>query len=1461
MFANANLQKNAAFLALIWSLLLFSVDTLHARPAISSVSVSGVSPSNATILWATDEPSDSQVNYGTSASYVFSTLLDSTLVTSHSVTLSNLNPSTTYHYQVASRDASGNISTMADFTFITQASQPGIPLSNGTWTMVLTQGLPVQSNDWEQLVYASVVKRSIMLSQYHQFDTEPNETLLGYDFDTNRWDIIDMGGLFHTENMPEGGESVGYFDYNPNNNTLLYHCCLSGANQPENANHTWWYDLVGQTGREEQTSPEPPFNSLQPGGAFDVAHNVFVAEGGASFVGTWTYQPASNKWTAMVPGGTPPDPSLILPGVAYDSNAQKVYLFGGKDGTVYSSNLYAYDVSSNTWTLINPADGVTPPGRYRTNFAYDSTNNIFLLYSGQNASAVFGDTWIFDPTANKWTQLNPPQSPSLNAVADFARLSYDSDHNVFVLAHKGTGGYFGGTWSSIPIQTWLFRYNGTGPNPGNAVSTAPQPAAGGINRNNTSWAKDPAIAASNTSIYVASSETGSPFDASGAAWPHIYVGTYSGGAWSNLGSSFNAVSATVAEADAPSMTVVAGTPWVSWYQSNMPAGNLTQVLAASWNGSSWQGGSIGLVGSSATQGRSQLRDVGGVPYIAFLEMNRSFYPQSVFAYVKSWNGTSWVLQGTGALNKSSGAGSTAASISIASDGTAPYVAWTEYVRGTDSQGGDTGTPPQVYVSHWNGSQWSALGGSLNVASSDWAYDVAVTYLGGQPYAAWVERTKSGNALLYVATWNGTNWTLVGSGTLNQNPVTGWAFHPALVADSATNSLYVAWTEQATLGRKSQVFVSKYNDGGWVSLGGVLNVDSVQGSAQRVSLALLNGTPVAAWSEVNFGSLRNIYVKQWNGSNWIQLTASALSDTTAPTVPSGLSAVAISANQINLSWGGATDTVGVSGYLVYRGAVQVGNVKSALTFQDTALSPFTPYSYSVAAYDASGNTSARSPTVSATTQAPTPVEIASLTLSPSSVTGGSSSTANTIALNGPAPSGGGAVVTLTSSNPSVANAPGSVTVPAGASLSPTFTVTTAVVASNTNVVISATYNGITVKSNVSVTTASVAALSSLNLSPTSVIGGGSTTANTVSLNGPAPSGGATVTLTASNSVVIPPTSVTVAAGSSVSPQFSIATTAVTTSQSVMVSATYNGVTVSGTLTVTPATPVTLYSVTLSPTSVVGGVVVKANNRVTLSAAAPGGGTVVNLTSGDPTVSVPPSVTVAAGSTAASFAITTTPVSSNLTVSISGTYNGVTKAATLTVTPPALALLALSPSSVVGGVTTTKNYVKLNGPAPSGGISIALTSGNPQIATPPASVTVSAGATSSSTFSIITTAVSASQGVPISASLNGVTKTTTLTVTPVGPSVVWLSPTTVTGGVAYTANNKVILNGPAPPGGAAVSLSSSDPSVTVPSSITVAAGATTSPTFNITTKPVASSLPVTISATYNGITAAATLTVSP
>jgi hypothetical protein len=840
----------------------------------------------------------------------------------------------------------------------------GVPVPIGNWTLMTAAGIPESSNDWEQLVYVHSLQQSVMLSIYHQPNSEPNESLVGYNFDTNAWDVLDMGGLFHTENMPEGGESQGYFDYNPNNNTLIYHCCTTGSNQPENVNHTWWFDLSGQSGRDKQTPTEPPFLALQPGGAFDAADNVFVTFGGASQVGTWIYDPVGNTWQPKITGGTPPDPSLILPGMAYDTNNHQMYLFGGRDGSTYYSSLYTYSYSTNTWALISPAGGLTPPGRYRTNFAYDSTNNIFLLYSGQNATTVFGDTWVYDPVANTWTQLNPAVSPVVQSAADFSRLSYDSDHNVFVLAHKGSGAYFGGAWKALPIQTWLFRYAGTGPNAGTLLNTT-QPVAGGLNRNVASWAKDPALASSGASLYASWAETGSPFDLSPGAFVHIYSEQYSGGGWSPAGPNYASISGGAVEAHAPSMAFVGSTPWISWYQANSPSVDTTQVYAANWNGSFWSGGPIGLIASTDNQGRSQIANVGGFPYIDFIEINKTYYPQSDFVYVKSWNGTSWSLVGNGPLNMNSGAGSTATSVSMASDGTNPYVAWTEYLRTFTAQG-DSATPPQVYVSYWNGSQWSTVGGSLNIVNTDRATDASVAYFAGEPYAAWTERTQTGNAQLYVSTWNGTTWTLIGSGSLNQGGANGWAFHPCLVADTTGTSLYVAWVEQTALGNKAQVFVAQLTGSSWTVLGGPLNADPVQGSAQRVSLGVLNGEPVAEWGEVDLTGLRQVYVSQWNGTNWTLLPGPGLQDTTPPSTPAGLIATAVSSTQVNLLWSGSTDIVGVTGYNIYRNGVQIANVTSSLTYQDVGLSPSTTYTYLVAAYDAAGNVSAKSPSAMATT---------------------------------------------------------------------------------------------------------------------------------------------------------------------------------------------------------------------------------------------------------------------------------------------------------------------------------------------------------------------------------------------------------------------------------------------------------------------------------------------------------------
>jgi hypothetical protein len=192
-----------------------------------------------------------------------------------------------------------------------------------------------------------------------------------------------------------------------------------------------------------------------------------------------------------------------------------------------------------------------------------------------------------------------------------------------------------------------------------------------------------------------------------------------------------------------------------------------------------------------------------------------------------------------------------------------------------------------------------------------------------------------------------------------------------------------------------------------------------------------------------------------------------------------------------------------------------------------------------------------------------------------------------------------------------------------------------------------------------------ALAVVKLPHQTALGGNTTTDNQVVLNGPAPAGGAVVGLSSSNSAVASvPASVTVAAGATSSPIFNIATTPVAADTPVTISATYRGVTKTATLTVEVAK---LTSLTLSPTEVKGGGSTS-NNTIKLNGKAPTGGAVVTLTSGDPAVASGPSTaTVPAGAEVIEFKITTVAVNSQTVVSITATYNNVSKTADLKVEP--------------------------------------------------------------------------------------------------------------------------------------------------------------------------------------------------
>lgn len=166
------------------------------------------------------------------------------------------------------------------------------------------------------------------------------------------------------------------------------------------------------------------------------------------------------------------------------------------------------------------------------------------------------------------------------------------------------------------------------------------------------------------------------------------------------------------------------------------------------------------------------------------------------------------------------------------------------------------------------------------------------------------------------------------------------------------------------------------------------------------------------------------------------------------------------------------------------------------------------------------------------------------------------------------------------------------------------------------------------------------------------------------------------------------------------------------------------------------------------------------------------------------------------------------------------------------------------------------VSLATPAPSGGLTMTLTTNNAGVSFP-SSVTVAAGQTSA-TVSGTTSAVTAESDVQLTATAGAVSATNTISVYPLLSGAGFASNPAKSGGVLQAA---LVLNGNAPIGGAVVQLSSDTPGVvSVPASVSIPAGLA-QVGFTISTTAVSANTTVNITSTYAGATNTAALTLTP
>jgi len=180
---------------------------------------------------------------------------------------------------------------------------------------------------------------------------------------------------------------------------------------------------------------------------------------------------------------------------------------------------------------------------------------------------------------------------------------------------------------------------------------------------------------------------------------------------------------------------------------------------------------------------------------------------------------------------------------------------------------------------------------------------------------------------------------------------------------------------------------------------------------------------------------------------------------------------------------------------------------------------------------------------------------------------------------------------------------------------------------------------------------------------------------------------------------------------------------------------------------------------------------------------------------------------------------------------------------------------SPISVVGGNSST-GTVTISQTATGTGTVVSLTSSGSD-AQVPSTVTVAAGSTTA-TFTITTNGVASSETLAITASIGSSSQSANITILPVTLSGVLVSPSSVIGG--NQATGAVSVNGNAPPGGLVVSLASNNTTVKVPSTVTIAAGAT-SATFVCTTTVVNAQVTATVTATQGTTSQTCTVSVLP
>ncbi len=309
-------------------------------------------------------------------------------------------------------------------------------------------------------------------------------------------------------------------------------------------------------------------------------------------------------------------------------------------------------------------------------------------------------------------------------------------------------------------------------------------------------------------------------EAVGANPADVYVYKWNGTQWSPLGTALNTLSGAASN---PAIAVsTSGNPVVTWTETN---GTTAQIFLQQWNGAAWVGiGSAnGVLDGNATASTQAdfptlaLDPATAAPIVAWQEQQAANNTASPDIFVRKWNATSsffetpggGVLSGVGAVASNTSA-ATRPFLRPAPNGTFSLI-WQETAQAN-------GNTSDGFIRRWNGTAFESP----------------------FPTQSSVGATGATNATSLVS--------------------------PTLWPDTLGNPV-VAWEEEATQGGLRDIYVRRWTGTAFVTMGSALQEQTGTTTATGARIVLDgSANPVVAWLEGD-GSVSDIFVRRWNGTNW------------------------------------------------------------------------------------------------------------------------------------------------------------------------------------------------------------------------------------------------------------------------------------------------------------------------------------------------------------------------------------------------------------------------------------------------------------------------------------------------------------------------------------------------------------------------------------------------------------------